>query len=125
MADIGSNMTVVRWLTAEASSYADVTTDYLYARMLRREVYDDETLVSDITEKQRDLMLADMYMDFANSSSKSGTQGEADGGWSHYVAIKNVVSRNELRKMAKDLYDKWGEPFVDTTAKITMKSLYS
>ena len=92
--------------------------------MLRRNVFDDETLISDITEKQMDLMRADMYLDFANSSYKSGTQGEADGGWSHYVAIKNVVSRDALRKMAKELYDKWDEPFVDTRAKTTLRDLY-
>lgn len=124
MADIASNMTVVRWLEAEASPFVDFPTEYLYAKMLHRGVTDDETLVSDITEKQRDLILADIYMGAAISSTKSGTQGESDGGWTHYVAIKNVVSRDALMRMAKDLYDKWNEPFADPTTKITLRNLY-
>lgn len=124
MADISSNMTVVRWLDAEASPYVDFPTEYLYAKMLRRGVTDDDTLVKDVTERQLDLMLADIYVGAAMSSAKSGTQGEADGGWSHYVAIKNVVSRDALLQMAKDLYDKWNEPFRDPTPKITLYDLY-
>ena len=124
MADIESNMSVVRWLQAQASPYIDLTTEFLYASMIRRNVYDDETLLSDISDRQRDLLLADLFMCAALSSSKSGTQGEADGGWSHYVAIKNVVSRDALMQMAKDLYDKWDEPFTDPRARITLRSLY-
>lgn len=119
-----ANMTVARWLEAEASPYIDFPSEFLYAKMLRRGVTDDEALVSDVTERQLDLMLADLYVAAAMSSSKSGTQGEADGGWSHYVAIKNVVSRDALLRMAKDLYDKWGEPFLDPTPKITLEDLY-
>ena len=124
MADIASSMTVVRWLEAEASPYVDFPTEYLYAKMLRRGVTDDETLISEVTERQLDLMLADIYVGAAMSSAKSGTQGEADGGWSHYVAIKNVVSRDALLQMAKDLYDKWDEAFNDPTPKITLNDLY-
>lgn len=124
MADIASNMTVVRWLEAEASPYVDFPVEFLYAKMVRRGVTDDSTLLGEITEKQRDLMLADIFVGAAMSSTKSGTQGEADGGWSHYVAIKNVVSRDALLKMAKDIYDKWEEPFIDPTTKITLSDLY-
>ena len=124
MACIARNMTVARWLEAEASPYIDFPLEFLYAKMLRRGVMDDEALVSDLTERQLDLMLADMYVAAAMSSSKSGTQGEADGGWSHYVAIKNVVSRDALLRMAKDLYDKWDEPFSDPTPQITLNDLY-
>lgn len=124
MADIASSMTVYRWLDAEASPYVDFPAEFLYAKMMRRGVTDDETLVSEVTEKQLDLMLADIYVGAAMSSAKSGTQGEADGGWSHYVAIKNVVSRDALLQMAKDLYDKWDEPFNDPTPKITLSDLW-
>lgn len=124
MADIASSMTVYRWLDAEASPYVDFPAEFLYAKMMRRGVTDDETLVSEVTERQLDLMLADIYVGAAMSSAKSGTQGEADGGWSHYVAIKNVVSRDALLQMAKDLYDKWDEPFSDPTPKITLSDLW-
>ena len=123
MADISANMTVAAWLRARAEVYLDFSDSFLYSVMLGRGITDDETLVIDASERQRDLMLADVLWSAATSSQKSGTQGETDGGWTHYVALKNVVDRDGLKAMAKDLYDKWGiKP--PNQAKISMKSLY-
>ena len=124
MAYIADGMTLANWLRAKTELIIDFSDDFIWATFLHRGVEDDETLVSDVSEKTRDLILADAYYGAAVSSVKSGTQGEADGGWTHYVAIKNVVSRDALMKMAKDLYDKWGEPFTDPKPKIRMKDLY-
>lgn len=124
MADIASNMTVVRWLRAKVDPIIDYSDDFIYATLVARCITDDEIMVSEISERQRDLILADAYYGAAVSSTKSGTQGESDGGWTHYVAIKNVVNRDALMRMAKDLYDKWGEPYVDPATKIRMKPLY-
>lgn len=124
MASIADNMTLVRWLRAKTDPIIDYSDDFIYATLLHRGVTDDATLVGAVSEKTRDLILADAYYGAAVSSTKSGTQGEADGGWTHYVAIKNVISRDALMQMAKDLYAKWDEPFVDPTPKIRMKPLY-
>lgn len=124
MASIADLMTIDRWLRAKTELILDMSDDFIYATLLHRGVDDDETLVSDLDERTRDLILADVYFGAAVSSVKSGTQGESDGGWTHYVAIKNVVNRDALMQMAKDLYDKWGEPFVDPNPKILMKDLY-
>ena len=124
MASILDNMTLMSWLRAKTELILDLSDDFIYATFLHRGVDDDETLVSDVDERTRDLILADAYFNAAVSSVKSGTQGETDGGWTHYVAIKNVVSRDALMQMAKDLYDKWDEPFVDPKPKIRMKDLY-
>ncbi len=124
MASISDNMTLVRWFRAKTDPIIDYTDDFIWATLLHRGVDDDETLVSDVDERTRDLILADAYYGAAVSSTKSGTQGEADGGWTHYVAIKNVVNRDALMQMAKDLYDKWDEPFVDPNPKIRMRPLY-
>lgn len=124
MADIANNMTMVRWLHAKADNIIDLTDDFVFATLVNRGVTDDETLVSEVSERTRDLCLADIYFGAAISSTKSGTQGEADGGWTHYVAIKNVVNRDALMRMAKALYDKWNEPFEDPRTKITMRPLY-
>ena len=124
MADIASNLTFVRWLIAKAEPYMDFSDDFLYSTMVTRGITDDETLFSNTTEKQRDLCLADVYFAAATSSIKTGTQGESDGGWTHYVSIKNAVNRAGLMDMAKALYDKWDEPFLDPANKIHLKSLY-
>lgn len=124
MASIADNMNITGWLRAKTELIIDLTDDFIWATLLHRGVDDDETLVSEIDERTRDLILADTYFGAAISSTKSGTQGESDGGWTHYVAIKNVVSRDALMQMAKDLYDKWDEPFADPNPKIRMKDLY-
>ena len=124
MANIADHMTLVSWLRAKTDLILDLTDDFIYATLLHRGVTDDETKVGEVDERTRDLILADTYYGAAVSSVKSGTQGEADGGWTHYVAIKNVVNRDALMQMAKDLYDKWDEPFEDPKPKIRMKDLY-
>lgn len=124
MASIADNMTLAAWFRAKTDPIIDFSDDFIWATLLHRGVDDDETLVGDVDERTRDLILADAYYGAAISSTKSGTQGESDGGWTHYVAIKNVVNREALLRMAKDLYDKWNEPFADPTPQIRMKNLY-
>ena len=124
MASIANNMTLVDWFRAKTDHIIDFSDGFIWATFLHRGVDDDETLVSETDERTRDLILADAYYGAAVSSTKSGTQGESDGGWTHYVAIKNVVSRDALMKMAKDLYDKWDEPFEDPNPKFRMRDLY-
>ena len=120
MASIADNMTLVRWFRAKTEPIIDYSDDFIWATLLHRGVDDDETLVGDVDQRTRDLILADAYYGAAVSSTKSGTQGEADGGWTHYVAIKNTVNRAGLLDMAKALYDKWDEPFLNPTNKIRM-----
>lgn len=124
MASIANNMTLASWFKAKTDHIIDFSDEFMWATFLHRGVDDDSTLVSETDEKTRDLILADAYFNAAISSTKSGTQGESDGGWTHYVAIKNVVSRDALMQMAKDLYAKWDEPFTDPNPKIRMKPLY-
>ena len=125
MAEIGRNMTVARWLRGKVDNIIDLSDDFIYATMLGRGINDDEVLLNEVTERQRDLCLADIYFGAAVSSTKSGTQGESDGGWTHYQANKNVVNHDGLIRMAKALYDKWDEPFDDPTkSQITLSDLY-
>ena len=124
MASIADKMTLASWFKAKTDHIIDFSDEFMWATFLHRGVNDDSTLVGQVDERTRDLILADAYVAAAISSTKSGTQGEADGGWTHYVAIKNVVSRDALMQMAKDLYDKWDEPFTDPAPKIRMKDLY-
>lgn len=117
-------MTLASWLRAKTDLILDLSDEFIYATLLHRGVDDDETMVSEVDERTRDLILADTYFGAAISSVKSGTQGETDGGWTHYVALKNVVNRDALMQMAKDLYAKWDEPFVDPNPKFRMRDLY-
>lgn len=117
-------MTMVAWLKAKLDPIIDFSDEFILATLLNRGVTDDEAKVADVPERTRDLCLADCYYGAAVSSTKSGTQGESDGGWTHYFAIKNVVSRDAMMKLARDLYAKWDEPFDDPNPKMRLKSLY-
>lgn len=115
---------MVRWVRAKAEPLIDLSDDFIFATLVSRGITDDMTHVCDTTERQRDLVLADIYFSAATASVKTGTQGEADGGWTHYVAIKNATNRAGLLGMAKALYEKWNESYYDPTTKITLKPLY-
>lgn len=124
MASIADNLLFVNWLRTKAEPYMDLSDDFLYASMVHRGIDDDTALLSDATDKQKDLCFADILFAAATSSVKTGTQGESDGGWTHYISIKNTVNRDGLLRMARALYEKWNEPFFDTTSQIRLSPLY-
>lgn len=80
--------------------------------------------MSTVTEMQKDLCLADLYMLLANSSVSSSGEYESDGGWQRQVSAKNVHNRTGLVALAKALYDKWKVATPETSGKITFKPLY-
>lgn len=83
------------------------------------------TAMASVSEKQKDLCLADIYMFLATSSTSTSGEYESDGGWQRQRANKNVVDKGTLRALAQALYKKWGEN-VDATAvgKVVLKNLY-
>ena len=83
------------------------------------------TLMDGVTEKQKDLCLADLYMYLAVSSTSKSGEYESDGGWQRQRSAKNVVDRAALREAARELYDKWDEkPAGITSGKVVMKPIY-
>ena len=80
MASIADKMTLASWFKAKTDHIIDFSDEFMWATFLHRGVNDDATLVADTDEKTRDLILADAYYGAAVSSTKSGTQGESDGG---------------------------------------------
>ena len=81
------------------------------------------TPLTNVTEKDKDLSLADLYMWLASSSVSSTGEYESDGGWQHQRSTKNVFDRGYFKALANALYAKWG--IVTTTiGTIVMKNLY-
>lgn len=64
-----------------------------------------------IGQRSLDLATADIYMWCASTPSVKNDTEDADGGWKHKEGgwQTSAYDKRELRKMAKDLYDKWGE----------------
>lgn len=84
------------------------------------------TNVSDTTEEQRDLCLADLLMWLSSSSSVSSGEMISDGGWSHQKSAKQITDRAGLIRRARELYAKWNSDKVDSAvgARITVKPIY-
>lgn len=100
----------------------DIPEVALMAILADRGIADGATLVS-LTEKQRDLALADLYMWLAGSSVSSTGEYESDGGWQHQRSTKNVFDRGYFKALANALYAKWGLAPA-TVGSIVMKDLY-
>ena len=82
--------------------------------------------ISDTTEKDRDLCLADLLMWLSSSSISSSGEMISDGGWSHQKSNKQVADRAGLISRARELYLKWNSDKAKTAvgAKITVKAIY-
>lgn len=76
-----------------------------------------------VTQKQKDLCLADLYMWLAGSSTSSTGEYESDGGWQHQKSAKNVFDRGYFRALAERLYAKYDEA-TSSVGKIVIKDLY-
>ena len=79
--------------------------------------------LSDLSEMQKDLSLADLYMWLAGTSVSSTGEYESDAGWQRQRSSKNVFDRGYFKALANALYAKWGIA-TDSIGKIVMKNLY-
>lgn len=80
--------------------------------------------ISDVSEKDRDLCLAEVYLWCATTPSAKNNTEDADGDWKHIEGgwQTSAFDKRQLRAMAKELFNKWGE--TDTTIKkITLINL--
>ena len=69
-----------------------------------------DTLASDVTEKQRDLCTADLYMYCAMLPTSTATIDDKNGNWEHKEGSVTMSStdKKQYRLMARRLYIKWG-----------------
>lgn len=84
------------------------------------------TPVSETSEKERDLCLADLLMWLSSSSTSSSGEYISDGGWSHQKSNKQVVDRAGLIRRAQELYAKWNSEKANAAVgtRITVKPIY-
>lgn len=82
--------------------------------------------MTDISERERDLCLADLLMWLSSSSTSSSGEYISDGGWSHQKSAKQVVDRAGLIKRARELYAKWDSDKAQSAEvmKVTIKPIY-
>lgn len=82
--------------------------------------------VRTLTDRQKELCLADAYLFVGTSSTASSGEMIADGGWQHTKSAKNVVNREYFLTLARSIYEKWGDAKSDTTelSRMKIKHLY-
>lgn len=114
--------TLSEWLKGMVADF-DVPDASIKAILYNNGV-DDNPFMSEVTEKAKDLSLADLYMLLATSSSKTGSIYDADGGWQRGRSTKNVVDRNWFRDAANRLYLKWAPEKVDPSGVFVLKGIY-
>lgn len=114
-------MTIEQYLTGKVDY--DLSENTISAILFDRGIPSGASLES-VSQRQKDLALADVYVYVAGSSTSSSGEYESDGGWQRQRSAKNAFNRNGLLALAKKLYDKWDEPFDGASSKIKMKSLY-
>lgn len=115
--------TIETWLKGMVDF--DVPSATIMAILFNNEVMQGVPM-SDTTQKQRDLCLADLLMWLSSSSTSSSGEYISDGGWSHQKSAKQVVDRAGLIKRAQELYAKWDSDKAKTAvgSKITFKPIY-
>ena len=112
-------LTVVEYLRG-VTAY-DVPDSALRVILVKRELGADETVESipvvsspdgvSSGRKSLDLATADLYMWCASTPSVKNDTEDSDAGWKHKEGgwQTSAFDKRQLRQMAKDLYDKWGE----------------
>lgn len=115
--------TIEKWLRGKVDF--DIPSEAITAILFENEVANGAHM-QDVSEKQRDLCLADLLMWLSSSSIASSGEMISDNGWSHQKSAKQVVDRNGLIKRAQALYEKWDSDKAKTAVgtKIIVKSIY-
>ena len=115
--------TIETWLKGMVDF--DVPSATIMAILFNNEV-SQGTPMSEVSEKERDLCLADLLMWLSSSSVASSGEYISDNGWSHQKSNKQVVDRSGLIKRAQELYAKWDSDKAKTAVgtKITFKPIY-
>lgn len=115
--------TIETWLKGMVDF--DVPSATIMAILFNNEVAQG-TSMTDVSEKQRDLCLADLLMWLSSSSISSTGEYISDNGWCHQKSAKQVVDRAGLIRRAQDLYAKWNSDKAKTAVgtKITYKPIY-
>jgi len=114
MTACSSELTIEQYLRGRVAY--DIPDETLRSILLDREI-SEGTIVSDLSDdkderkKLRDLCLADVYMYCANLPSTRNNSSEADGQWKSEQGgyQRSAYDSRQLRAMANDIYDKYGE----------------
>lgn len=113
-------LTIENWLAGKVDY--DVP-ELTIAGILEDNGINEGEYVAELSQRQKDLALADLYSWVATSSTSSSGEYESDGGWQKQKSAKNVVNRAWFQAEAARLRRKWGAEVPSGTA-IVMRNLY-
>lgn len=102
------DMSIEEYL-GSVTSY-DVPDNSIKGILIRRGIRFGSQITS-LTERDIDLATADVYMWCATTPSSKSSTEDSDGLWKHKEGgwATSAFDKRELRRMARELYSKWGE----------------
>lgn len=102
----------------------EITDEALDSIFIDRNI-DSYSDVHDLTQKEKDLLYADVLMWGSTLPSSYTGEKESDGGWSHTSSSKTLLKSDKERfaELAKDIYAKYNDPR-KSKAKIRIVNLY-
>lgn len=112
------HMTIEEYLSGKVGIAIEPSA--LQTILLDRNIDEGED-AEDVSKRLKELCTADVYMWCATVPSIGGSTKDSDGGWSHQEGGAQLFAtdKTSLRKMADDIYKKYGEKKV---SRIKMNS---
>lgn len=85
----------------------------------------DKEYVEDLTEREKDLCKADVYVFAATSPSTKGSVEDVNGVWKHKEGGSTMAGGEAARLiyLANRLYRKWGEPMYGSGIRIQSQGM--
>ena len=101
-------MTILEYIRSKVR--VDVTENNVKAVLIDRNLINVENdEVSNIDQRIRELLYADVLMLIATSANTSGGESSEHGGFSQKKGSEVIHSTDRFTKMAMDIYKKWSD----------------
>lgn len=102
----------------------EVKDDAISSILIDREI-NAGTPVGELNKRQKSLCRADLYMWCASTPSTTGSVEDSDGGWKHREGgtQSSANDKRNLRKMANDIYKRYGENACKSTLRINSRGM--
>jgi hypothetical protein len=93
--------------------------------ILARRNADEGSLLSDIEQKEAELLEADLYIWYCKTPSIGQSTEDADGHWKHKEGSYSLTPHDKsmMLKLANGIYSKYGEKAVAMGSKVRLINL--
>ena len=122
MAWTDSNIEVSKWLRGLLG--ISISDDSINSILAGRSI-DGSAALSSVSQKDAELLKADLYVWYSTSPSTGQSIEDADGGWKHKEGSYSLTpyDKNMMLKLANNIYAKYGEEAVSSGSGVKLINL--